>query len=84
MTYTTSLTQKGQVTIPHEIRKHLGLKPLDRVVFTKSKGDIIIRPAKDFLNLMGSVKNKVKYSDKDADIKLARELSREYEKTSRS
>jgi antitoxin PrlF len=29
----TTLTQKGQVTIPVEIRAILGLKPKDRVIF---------------------------------------------------
>ena len=29
----TTLTQKGQVTIPREIRSRLGLKPKDRVIF---------------------------------------------------
>jgi AbrB family looped-hinge helix DNA binding protein len=29
----TTLTQKGQVTIPVEVRTILGLKPKDRVVF---------------------------------------------------
>ena len=29
----TTLTQKGQVTIPQEIRAHLGLKPRDKVIF---------------------------------------------------
>ena len=29
----TTLTQKGQVTIPQEIRTQLGLKPKDKVIF---------------------------------------------------
>jgi AbrB family looped-hinge helix DNA binding protein len=29
----TTLTQKGQVTIPQEIRAQLGLKPKDKVIF---------------------------------------------------
>lgn len=29
----TTLTRKGQVTIPQEIRNRLGLKPKDKVVF---------------------------------------------------
>ena len=30
---TSSLTSKGQVTIPAEVRRRLGLKPGDRVAF---------------------------------------------------
>jgi antitoxin PrlF len=35
----TTLTQKGQVTIPAEVRKALGLKPRDKVAF-ELNGDV--------------------------------------------
>ena len=42
----TTLTQKGQVTIPREIRSRLGLKPRDWVAF-ELEGDVaVVRPAK--------------------------------------
>ncbi|MBI4288984.1 MAG: type II toxin-antitoxin system PrlF family antitoxin, partial [Chloroflexi bacterium] len=31
---TTTITQRGQVTIPAEVRRILGVKPRDRVSFT--------------------------------------------------
>ncbi|MCL5961191.1 MAG: AbrB/MazE/SpoVT family DNA-binding domain-containing protein [Chloroflexi bacterium] len=41
----TTLTQKGQVTIPAEIRSLLGLKPHDKVRF-EIEGDVVkLRPA---------------------------------------
>lgn len=41
----TTLTQKGQVTIPAEIRARLGLKPKDKVRF-ELKGEVVeLRPA---------------------------------------
>lgn len=36
----TTMTQKGQVTVPAEIRAHLGLKPRDRVRF-ELEGDAV-------------------------------------------
>lgn len=36
----TTVTQKGQVTIPAEVRKRLGLKPHDKVRF-EMKGDTV-------------------------------------------
>lgn len=39
------LTQKGQVTIPLEIRSRLGLKPRDRVVFELAGDEVKLRPA---------------------------------------
>lgn len=39
----STITRKGQVTIPAEIRKHLGLKPKDKVAFViESEGTVKI------------------------------------------
>lgn len=56
MVYTASVTQKGQVTIPKAIRDQVGIK-LRGVVQLQLKGStIVIEPAKDILDLAGSVK----------------------------
>ena len=53
---TTKLTSRGGVTIPKEIREHLGPKPGDRVVFVLKDGEASMRPAKPTLHVMrGSV-----------------------------
>jgi AbrB family looped-hinge helix DNA binding protein len=41
-TYTTSVTSKGQVTIPAEVRKSLGIRTRDRVRFVIEDGDVKI------------------------------------------
>jgi AbrB family looped-hinge helix DNA binding protein len=41
----SSVSPKGQVTIPQEMRERLGLKPKDRVVFELEDDAIKIRPA---------------------------------------
>ncbi len=41
----STMTSKGQVTIPAEIRKQLGLSPGDRIAFRKSADGIVIEPA---------------------------------------
>jgi antitoxin PrlF len=38
MAWITTLTSKGQVTIPKEIRDELGLKPSDKIVFSLEDG----------------------------------------------
>jgi AbrB family looped-hinge helix DNA binding protein len=40
----TSMTQKGQVTIPFEIRSRLGLKPKDKVRFVVEGDAVTIKP----------------------------------------
>lgn len=44
MDYVSSMTSKGQVTIPVEIRKALGLKPRDKVAFRVENGTVRIEP----------------------------------------
>ncbi len=39
----TILTGKGQVTIPVEVRRYLGLEPNDKVAFVIEDGDVRLR-----------------------------------------
>jgi len=41
----SSVSPKGQITIPAEIRERLGLKPKDKVAFTVSGDEVRIRTA---------------------------------------
>jgi AbrB family looped-hinge helix DNA binding protein len=43
---TSSISSKGQVTIPLEIRLRLGLKPGDQVEFVTQGKETVIRPAR--------------------------------------
>lgn len=61
---TTSITKKGQVTIPIEVRKALGLKPRDRVTFEISGQEARIRPVpSDLLAGFGAVQPKERPED---------------------
>ena len=42
----SSLTKKGQVTIPKEIRELLGLKEHDRVLFIHQGEKVVLKPLK--------------------------------------
>lgn len=45
MSELTTLTSKGQVTVPHEIRSRMGLKPGDKIAFSLlPDGTLVIRP----------------------------------------
>jgi AbrB family looped-hinge helix DNA binding protein len=44
----TTLTSKGQATIPKHIRERLGLKPGSRLVFDVNEGgELVLRPVDD-------------------------------------
>ena len=52
----SSVSPKGQVTIPLEIRRLLGVKPRDKVAFKVENGQVQIAPARYTLeSVMGSV-----------------------------
>jgi len=54
---TSTITVKGQVTLPKEIREYLRVQKGDKVVFLKKGEDVIVRPAKqNILNFRGAVK----------------------------
>ncbi len=42
----TTITQRGQVTIPAEVRRVLGVKPKDKVAFQIEDGQVRLAPAK--------------------------------------
>jgi AbrB family looped-hinge helix DNA binding protein len=55
--YTMTLTRKGQVTIPVEIRRLLGVEPYKQVTFQVEEGEVRLRPAQATLEAAyGAVK----------------------------
>jgi antitoxin PrlF len=50
MAYTSTVSSKGQVTVPQEVRTRLGLKTGDRLEFVMEGGQMIIRPARTVSN----------------------------------
>lgn len=64
MTYQTTITRKGQITIPKDIRDILRLdegKKLE-IEFEREKEEIRIKSAPDILDLAGTFKPKKKIS----------------------
>jgi antitoxin PrlF len=40
------ITSKGQITVPHEIRRALGVRPGDKLLFEKDAGGVRVRPVR--------------------------------------
>jgi AbrB family looped-hinge helix DNA binding protein len=73
----STITEKGQIVIPAEIRKKLDLKKGMRVSFVEKKGQIIMQPITDdyIESLFGSAKTKGKvlkslFKDKEYEKNL--------------
>ncbi len=50
MGHFSTISSKGRLTVPQEIRKRLGLKPGDRVEFVAEESQIVIRAARSEAN----------------------------------
>ena len=75
---TTTITQRGQVTIPAEVRRMLGVKPRDKVAFTIEDGEVRLAPASFSLeSAYGSVKPSKKPEDFDEVSRTAKEAKAE-------
>jgi AbrB family looped-hinge helix DNA binding protein len=79
--FITTVTQKGQVTIPGELRKALRIKPRDRIAFALVNGEVRLRPVRSpVLSSFGAVKPKGKPQDyrkmrREVEEEIAEEVS---------
>ena len=65
---TSTLTSKGQVTIPADVRKRLGLHPGDQVAFVVEGDEVrIVRREHRIDAAFGICKAKVSVSDEDME-----------------
>jgi AbrB family looped-hinge helix DNA binding protein len=70
---TYTITPKGQVTIPIEIREKLKLRPGDKIIYEDTSTGILLRPAgKDVLDDFGFMKGCAKPADLEAIRKTVR------------
>lgn len=78
MSYIRTLTQKGQVTLPKELRDFLGIRPTEKVgMFIDAvHGDVRIVAAKKLSSLAGAIRVK---KAKNA-VALRRQLERSYQR----
>jgi AbrB family looped-hinge helix DNA binding protein len=65
-----TLTRKGQLTLPQDIRAKLGLKPGSRVSITVDEAThtVQLQPVKDIVDLAGTIK-----TDTPLDLKQLRD-----------
>lgn len=81
MQFTTSVTQKGQATIPALIRQRLGIRPNTKIVFElKNEHEASIKPVPDFFSMKGSVKSKKTFSILAMDKAVEKAIKNKYVK----
>lgn len=76
--FTTTITQRGQVTIPAEVRRLLGVKPRDKVTFSILDGEVRLTPVSLSLeSAYGSVKASKRPEDFDEVSRTAKDAKAE-------
>jgi antitoxin PrlF len=71
--FVSTITSKGQTTIPVELRKDLALEPGQRLLWQKRDGNLVATPKGDLMALAGSLKSDQPYLPKAELRKLVRE-----------
>ena len=77
----TTVTQKGQTTIPLSLRESLGLFPGTKVQFFEGDGEIRLRPLPALESFMGALKGKKLPVGKEFEKIFAEEAVDRYKKT---
>jgi AbrB family looped-hinge helix DNA binding protein len=74
---TSTLTQKGQVTIPAGVRRKLGLRTGDRVSFVQEGDHVIVKPVhSDIKSAFGLVRARRSASLKDYEAAIRKRAGR--------
>ena len=74
---TSTITEKGQTTIPAEVRKALSLKPHQRLTYEICDGGVVVRPeTENLMDLAGSLKSDVPAASKAQEREAARAARR--------
>jgi bifunctional DNA-binding transcriptional regulator/antitoxin component of YhaV-PrlF toxin-antitoxin module len=69
---TSTLTDKGQTTVPQEIREALKVKPRQRLTWSlRGDGTVVVRSQPSALDLFGSLKSPKKFPGRAAEREAA-------------
>lgn len=82
---TATLTSKGQMTLPKDVRDDLRLKPGDKVEFVKVDGRYELRPrnirAADLAGFLGRPPNGRRVTIEEMDEGIAQAVAENYRRT---
>ena len=77
----TTVTQKGQFTIPAPIRKKLAIEAGDKVISEYTNGEFKVRPVPALSSLRGSIKTTRKYNKQAARKAIGAYLAEKHSKS---
>lgn len=78
----STITQKGQVTIPVSMREKFALKKGKRLFFLLEKDYIKVYPSPDFFSFRGTLSSKKSFDIKEMRKAAGKQLVKRYAKSS--
>ena len=79
-----SITSQGQISIPAKMRRELGLNERKQAFVSIEKGNVVVKPIKNLLELRGSIKtNKKPLTNKELHDIVAQAMAEEAVKGTR-
>lgn len=79
--YSGKMTDKGQLTIPSDLREHWDIGKGDRLMFVLNEdGEVIVKPKKkSIVELFGILKTDIKYDEYEAKQAIAEYVTQKHE-----
>lgn len=74
----STITQKGQVAIPHSIRKYFKIKPHDKIRFAVEQGKIVAQVVPGVQDMLGMVASKKSLSKKEYKTTVKKRILKKY------
>ncbi len=71
----TTVSSKGQITLPSNIRNKLDIKPKDKVEIIIRDGEIILRSVPSFRSLRGSIPKRKGSPRKAMELSVAKHVA---------
>ena len=78
MQYTTTISHKGQIVVPKEIRDHFNLKSSDRLNISVKDNMIVARPVISTDEVFGMFKTKNYISKKDIKTSFKKHITSKF------
>lgn len=77
----STITQKGQITIPAQMRTSLNLNKKKKVLFVRVNGHLEVRSVPDVLSLCGALKTFIPFDEKAMKQTLIKHIKARYDRT---
>lgn len=83
MNLVTTVTSKGQVSIPKAIRDHFNIAAFDKVSFAIRDREIVLTPAPTLKQMAGFIKTKKHYTEADFERAIEQGFVEDYLKNTK-